>query len=66
MAVFTHFLPGTAAGSQIGSIVGAGGPSPTPGLLDTLSGTRALATMVAWMVALPVASWWPARRRDVA
>lgn len=66
VAVFTHFLPGTAAGSLIGSIVGAGGPSPTPGLLDTLSGTRALATMVAWMVALPAASWWLARRRDVA
>ncbi|MGA8248606.1 MAG: ABC transporter permease, partial [Nocardioides sp.] len=50
VAVFTHFLPGTAAGSLIGSIVGAGGPSPTPGLLDTLSGTRALVTLVAWMV----------------
>lgn len=66
VAVFTHFLPGTAAGSLIGSIVGAGGPSPTPGLLDTLSGTRALVTLVAWMVALPAASLWLARRRDVA
>jgi ABC-2 type transport system permease protein len=66
VAVFTHFLPGTAAGSLIGSIVGAGGPSPTPGLFDILSGTRALVTLVAWMAALPVASLWLARRRDVA
>jgi ABC-2 type transport system permease protein len=64
--VFTHFLPGTAAGSLIGSIVGAGGPSPTPGILDTLSGTRALVTLAVWLVALPVASLWLARRRDVA
>jgi hypothetical protein len=64
--VFTQFLPGTAAGSLIGNIVGVGGPDPTPGLLDTLSPTRSLVTMVAWMVLLPVASLWLVRRRDVA
>jgi ABC-2 type transport system permease protein len=64
--VFTHFLPGTAAGSLIGNIVGVGGPDPTPGLLDTLSPTRSLLTMAVWMVALPVASLWLVRRRDVA
>jgi ABC-2 type transport system permease protein len=64
--VFTHFLPGTAAGSLIGNIVGVGGPDPTPGLLDTLSPTRSLVTMAVWMVALPVASLWLVRRRDVA
>jgi ABC-2 type transport system permease protein len=63
--VFTHFLPGTAAGSLIGSIVGTGGPDPTPGLLDTLSAARALVTMAAWMVLLPLASLWLVRRRDV-
>ncbi len=64
--VFTHFLPGTAAGSLIGNIVGVGGPDPTPGLLDTLSPTRSLVTMAVWIVVLPVASLWLVRRRDVA
>jgi ABC-2 type transport system permease protein len=63
---FTHFLPGTAAGSLIGSIVGVGGPDPTPGIIDTLSTTRALVTMAAWLVLLPLASVWLVRRRDVA
>ncbi|MBO0845496.1 MAG: ABC transporter permease [Nocardioides sp.] len=66
VAVFTHFLPGTAAGSLIGSIVGVGGPDPTPGILDTLSATRALATVAVWIVVLPLASLWLVRRRDVA
>jgi ABC-type transport system involved in multi-copper enzyme maturation permease subunit len=63
---FTHVLPGTAAGSLIGSIIGVGGPDPTPGLLDTLTGTRALVTVLVWAVALPAASVWLVRRRDVA
>jgi hypothetical protein len=66
VAVFTHFLPGTAAGSLIGSIVGVGGPASTPGIIDTLSGTRALVTLAAWLVALPLATLWLVRRRDVA
>lgn len=66
VAVFTHFLPGTAAGSLIGSIVGVGGPDPTPGIIDAVSGPRALLTMAAWMVVLPLASLWLVRRRDVA
>jgi ABC-2 type transport system permease protein len=66
VAVFTHFLPGTAAGSLIGSIVPVGGPDATPGIIDTLSGTRALVTMAAWIVVLPLASMWLVRRRDVA
>jgi ABC-2 type transport system permease protein len=66
VAVFTHFLPGTAAGSLVGSIVGVGGPDPTPGIIDTLSGDRALITTAAWMVVLPLASLWLVRRRDVA
>jgi ABC-2 type transport system permease protein len=66
VAVFTHFLPGTAAGSLIGSIVGVGGPDPTPGIIDTLSATRALVTLAAWLVLLPLASLWLVRRRDVA
>lgn len=66
VATFTHVLPGTAAGSLIGNVIGVGGPDPTPGLLDTLSGTRALVTLAAWMVLLPLASVWLVRRRDVA
>jgi ABC-type transport system involved in multi-copper enzyme maturation permease subunit len=66
VATFTHVLPGTAAGSLIGSIVGTGGPDPTPGIIDALSGTRALVTVVAWAIVLPLASLWLVRRRDVA
>jgi ABC-type transport system involved in multi-copper enzyme maturation permease subunit len=66
VAVFTHFLPGTAAGSLIGSIVGVGGPDSTPGIIDTLSGTRALITLAVWIVVLPLATVWLVRRRDVA
>jgi ABC-type transport system involved in multi-copper enzyme maturation permease subunit len=66
VADFTDLLPGTAAGSLIGSIIGAGGPDPTPGVLDTLSTSRALVTLGAWIVALPLASIWLVRRRDVA
>jgi hypothetical protein len=66
VAVFTHFLPGTAAGSLIGSIVGVGGPDSTPGIIDTLSGTRALVTLTVWLVALPLATLSLVRRRDVA
>jgi hypothetical protein len=66
VAVFTHFLPGTAAGSLIGSIVGVGGPDSTPGIIDTLSGTRALITLAVWIVVLPLATVWLVRRRNVA
>ena len=62
---FTHLLPGTAAGSLVGQMVGVGGPDPTPGLLDTLSSDRALSTMVAYVLVLPVVTWWLVRRRDV-
>jgi len=65
VATFTHVLPGTAAGSLIGHIVGVGGPDPTPGELDTLSTTRALVTVLAWALVLPAASLWLVRRRDV-
>jgi ABC-2 type transport system permease protein len=62
---FTHVLPGTAGGSLIGQLGGVGGPDPTPGLLDTLSFDRALWTTVAYLVVLPLVTWWLVRRRDV-
>ena len=62
---FTHVLPGTAAGSLVGQMMGnVGGPDTTPGLLDTLSYDRALWTTVAYAVLLPLVTWWLVRRRD--
>ena len=64
---FTHVLPGTAAGSLVGQMVGAkpGTPDATPGLLDALSYDRALLTVAAYLVVLPLTTWWMVRRRDV-
>jgi ABC-2 type transport system permease protein len=66
VAAFTHLLPGTAAGSLVGSIVGVD-PSgdTTPGVLDTLSAERAVLTLVAYVVLLVGASLALVRRRDV-
>jgi ABC-2 type transport system permease protein len=66
VAVFTHFLPGTAAGSLVGRLVDVtADPDPTPGLFETLSSTRSLVTVLVWAVVLPLASVWLVRRRDV-
>jgi ABC-2 type transport system permease protein len=63
---FTHVLPGTAAGSLVGSIVGVqpGGDS-TPGVVDALSGPQAVWTMAAYVVLLPALALLLIRRRDV-
>lgn len=60
----THVLPGTAAGSLVGAVTGADGG--TPGVLDTLSGERALWTLAAYVVVLPLASLALLRHRDVS
>jgi ABC-2 type transport system permease protein len=64
---FTHVLPGTAAGSLVGQMIGVdpGSPDATPGLLDALSYGRALATVAAYLVLLPLVTGWLVRRRDV-
>jgi ABC-2 type transport system permease protein len=62
---FTHVLPGTAAGSLVGSVVGTGGPDPTPGVLDTISGTQAAWTVAAYVVMLALVSVLLVRRRDL-
>lgn len=64
---FTHFLPGTSAGSLVGQMVGVdpGAPDATPGLLDALSYDRALLMVAAYLVLLPTLTWWLVRRRDV-
>ena len=63
---FTHVLPGTAAGSLVGAIVGIepNGDS-TPGVVDTLSAAQASWTLAAYVVLLPAAALWLMRRRDV-
>ena len=61
----THVLPGTAAGSLVGALVGVGGPDPTPGVVDVISGTQAAWTVLAYVVLLPVVSLLLVRRRDV-
>ena len=63
---FTHVLPGTAAGSLVGAIVGIEpGGDRTPGVVDTLSATQASWTLAAYVVLLPAAALWLMRRRDV-
>jgi len=63
---FTTILPGTAAGSLVGALVGIGdNPNDTPGVLDVLSGTQATVTVLAYVVVLPLLSLALIRRRDV-
>jgi ABC-type transport system involved in multi-copper enzyme maturation permease subunit len=63
---FTHILPGTAAGSLVGSLVeaSAGGDS-TPGVLTVLPGGQALGTVAVYVVLLLGLTLGLARRRDV-
>jgi len=64
---FTRVLPGTAAGSLVGSLIEASpGGDGTPGVLDTLSGAQATGTVVAYVLLLPLATIALIRRRDVA
>ena len=62
----TTVLPGTGAGSLVGSIVGVteNGDS-TPGVLDTLTAMQAGLTVAVYAVLLPVLTLLLVRRRDV-
>jgi ABC-2 type transport system permease protein len=63
----TTVLPGTAAGSLVGSIVGVEpGGDGTPGVVDTVSGPQAAWTLVGYLVLFPLLTLWLVRRRDVA
>lgn len=62
----TTVLPGTAAGSLVGSLGASGGPEGAPGVLTTLSGTQALVTVLAYVVLLPLLAVLVIRRRDLA
>jgi hypothetical protein len=66
IAALTRFTPGTAAGSLAGWFIGSGTGSDTPGVLDTLSGERALWTLLAWLAVLIGGSVLIMRRRDVS
>ncbi len=61
----TTVLPGTAAGSLVGSFVGVGSGDGTPGVLDTVPGGQAAVTVAAYVVLAVVASVVVVRRRDV-
>lgn len=60
----TEVLPGTAAGSLVNALLN--GTTDTPGVVDVLSGPRALATVAIYAVLFPVAAVLLVRRRDVA
>lgn len=62
----THVLPGTAAGSLVGSLIGVQAGDGTPGVLDVLSGTRATWTIVAYLAAFVTITVAVTRRRDVS
>jgi ABC-2 type transport system permease protein len=62
----THFTPGTAAGSLAGWFIGTGTGNDTPGVLDALSGPRALWTLLAWLAVLIAGSVLIIRCRDVS
>lgn len=61
----TAVLPGTSAGSLIGSIVGVGVGDGTPGVVDTVPGPRAAITVGVYVVLAVLASIALVRRRDV-
>lgn len=61
----THVLPGTAAGSLVGSMIGVDVGGGTPGVVDAISGTRATWTVAAYVVVLTLLTLAVVRRRDV-
>jgi len=61
----THVLPGTAAGSLVGSLIGVQPDDGTPGVLDVLSATRATWTVVGYVLAFLVITLTVTNRRDV-
>jgi ABC-type transport system involved in multi-copper enzyme maturation permease subunit len=61
----THVLPGTAAGSLVGSLIGVQFGGGTPGVLDVLGATRATWTIVAYLLAFLAITLTVTHRRDV-
>ncbi|CCH87400.1 conserved membrane protein of unknown function [Modestobacter italicus] len=65
LAVVTDHLPGTAAGSLVGALDGAGGDR-APGVQTVLSGGTAAAFLLGWLVLFAAGGLVLMRRRDVA
>ncbi|MCE0534393.1 ABC transporter permease [Kineosporia rhizophila] len=64
---FTQVLPGTAAGSLVGAVIGGDAAAlDTPGVLDVLSGPTAALSMAVYLVVLAIGTMLLIRRRDVA
>ncbi|MBO0869045.1 MAG: ABC transporter permease, partial [Micromonosporaceae bacterium] len=61
----TRVLPGTAGGSLVGAIVGKTA-NTAPGVLDAISGQRALVTVAAYIVGFTVLVLAIVGRRDLA
>ena len=60
-------LPGTAAGSLVGSVVGVEeGGDGTPGVLDTVAGPQAAITVAIYILVAAAVAVLVVRRRDVA
>jgi len=67
VASLTHVLPGTAAGSLVGAVIGVEpGTDGTPGVLDVLDATRAVWTVAAYLLAFVVVTLVVTERRDIA
>lgn len=62
----TQYLPGTAAGSLVGAIIGTPRGNGTPGVLTDLGGTQAAVTVAAYLLVLPLVALVVMRRRDLA
>lgn len=63
----TAVLPGTAAGSLVGSVVGVEpGGDGTPGVLDTVAGPQAAITTACYILVAAAIALVVVRRRDVA
>lgn len=60
---FAKLLPGTNAGSLVGGITGTTGDNP--GVIGTVDTTRALVTVVVYLVVAPLVALALVRRRDV-
>ncbi len=61
---FTHVLPGTAAGSLVGSLIGVEA-DPTPGVLHELGGATALIAVALYVLAFAGLTITLVGRRDV-
>jgi ABC-type transport system involved in multi-copper enzyme maturation permease subunit len=62
-----NLLPATNAGSLVWALApGGGAGEPPPGVVDAVTGTRALATLVAYLAVFAVGGALLLRRRDVS